>query len=205
MIRLISICSMSARSPRIQAGGGASVLAMKMRRRRACDSSSAMTSRQRLLASSLSNSISRLRTSLRTCGDDAARAQAVATDVGEDLPDLAQRRIRMLEQDFPGIGIAQDRAQRLVDFVRQRRRELAHDRQPRCVDELLLLPLHRHVAIGYGTDELVRGGHDHDQECRQRQRCHVGQSARMRCTAHQNQEHDDRHPAEGGGADAPRR
>ena len=36
-----------------------------------------------------------------------------------------------------GLGIAKDRAQRLIDLVRQRGRELAHDRDPPDVGDVL--------------------------------------------------------------------
>ena len=58
--------------------------------------------------------------------DDLARAPIVLADVVDDRADLVEVRRRMLHEQRRRLGIAQDGAERLVDLVRQRRRELAH-------------------------------------------------------------------------------
>ena len=45
----------------------------------------------------------------------------------------SRRGRHAFEQHVRGIGIAQDRAERLVDLVRDRRGEFADDRKPRCM------------------------------------------------------------------------
>nr|WP_321786662.1 hypothetical protein [Paraburkholderia sp. J94] len=51
---------------------------------------------------------------------DFIGAQGVALHVGEDFPQFVGVEIRCLDQQFRRIGIAQNRAQRLPDFMRDR-------------------------------------------------------------------------------------
>ena len=82
--------------------------------------------------------------------DDVARAAHVLSDVEEDVADLVEVRGLALEQARAGVGVGEDRRQRLVELMRQRHGELAHGRDSRHVGELLLhLP-----ELGVGATAL---------------------------------------------------
>ncbi len=61
--------------------------------------------------------------------DHLARPQVVAADVGEDLGELLPAVAAACEHEVGGVGVGEDRAQRLVDLVRDRAQR-AH-RRPR--------------------------------------------------------------------------
>ena len=67
--------------------------------------------------------------------DDLARAFVVRADVRENRADLIEIRRGVLQEELGRLGVAQDRRERLIDLMRQSRRELAHHRDaPRVRD-----------------------------------------------------------------------
>ena len=69
--------------------------------------------------------------------DDGARALVVLADVGKNGADFVEVRRCVLQEQLRRLRVAQDRAERLIDLVRQRRRELAHHRDAAHVRDLL--------------------------------------------------------------------
>ena len=74
--------------------------------------------------------------------DHLGRPPVVADDVLETGPELAQVRLQPGQQPAPCLGVGEDRRQRLGQLVRERRRQLAHARNPVEMGELC------HVALG---------------------------------------------------------
>ena len=70
-------------------------------------------------------------------------AQIIVADVGDDFAQQVERRILATQQRLGGFRVAQDRAQRLIDFVGHHGRELAHRREPRGVRQLAMSLLRR--------------------------------------------------------------
>ncbi len=69
-----------------------------------------------------------------------ARPPVVAPDVAENLAHLLELSVSRREQHLGGLGVGEDRAEGLIDLVRDRGRELPHRRQARRLRELLLAP-----------------------------------------------------------------
>ena len=69
--------------------------------------------------------------------DDVARALVVVADVGKNRADFVEVRRWVLQEELRRLRVAQDRRERLIDLVRQRRRELAHHRDAPRVGDLL--------------------------------------------------------------------
>ena len=69
--------------------------------------------------------------------DDPARPLVVGADVGENGADLVEIRRGLLQVHLRRLGVAQNRRERLIDLVRQPRREVAHHRDPPRVRDLL--------------------------------------------------------------------
>ena len=70
--------------------------------------------------------------------DDLSGPHVVVADVVDDLPQLLDRDGLPAEQYLCRVRIAQDRAQRLVDLVRDRRGKLAYHGEPGDVSEPLI-------------------------------------------------------------------
>ena len=62
--------------------------------------------------------------------------QVVLADVGEDFPQLFERWMLGAQQDLRGLGVAENGAQRLIDFVRHDGRELADGCEARGLRKL---------------------------------------------------------------------
>ena len=74
--------------------------------------------------------------------DDFTRAAIVFHDVLKDGPELSDIRRVGSKETLRGLGVAEDRRERLIQLMRQRRRELAHRGDSRYVSEFVALPLH---------------------------------------------------------------
>ena len=85
--------------------------------------------------------------------DNGARTPVVLDDVGKDRPNLVEVRRCTLQEQLRRLGIAQDRAERLIDLVCQCGRKLAHHRHAADVRDLLPQELRlpfRLVALDLG-------------------------------------------------------
>ncbi len=90
--------------------------------------------------------------------DHVAGAQIVASDARDDAPQVLAAIDARLEDQLGGVGAGEDRAERLVDLVGDRSRQLAGDRQARGVREFGALLLHRHLGPATATSlEQQRG------------------------------------------------
>jgi hypothetical protein len=76
----------------------------------------------------------------------ALGALVVLADVLQDRADLVQVGRLVLHEQGRRLGVAQDRAERLVDLVRQRRRDLPHHRDPADVGDVLAQA--QHLLLG---------------------------------------------------------
>ena len=83
--------------------------------------------------------------------DHFARAVVVLADVGQNSAHFVEVWRGLLEQQLPGLGVAQDGAERLVQFVRERGGQLAHGGDAGNVNQFVAL-LHdlllRQLALG---------------------------------------------------------
>ena len=85
--------------------------------------------------------------------DNGARTLVVLADVGNDLADFLKVRGRVLHDKLRRLRVAEDRTEWLIDFMRQRRGELAHHCDAAYVRDLtpqelcLLLGLFRRADI----------------------------------------------------------
>ncbi len=79
--------------------------------------------------------------------DDFARAQPRAADVDQGGMQLVVCRRTASEQRFGGLGIGDDRAQRLVDLVRDRRRQFAGQGQARGLFEFRAMTAGRRLRL----------------------------------------------------------
>ena len=70
--------------------------------------------------------------------DNGARTLVVLDDVGKNRANLVEVRRCTLHEQLRRLGIAQDRAERLIDLVRQCGGELAHHRDAADVRDLVL-------------------------------------------------------------------
>src|SRR4029453_8137460 len=73
--------------------------------------------------------------------DHRAGTTIVGLDVVENRAQLSRVDSSVLQHALRGSGVREDGRQRLVDLVRQRRRQLAHDRNSPEVRELTPPPL----------------------------------------------------------------
>ncbi len=77
--------------------------------------------------------------------DHGPRPLVIFPDVGDDLANFREVRLLLLEIKFRRLRIAQDRAERLVQFVGQRSGQLAEHRHPPRVRQFL--PQLAHFAL----------------------------------------------------------
>jgi len=87
-----------------------------------------------------------LREQRAQAADHVARAQVVAPHVGKDLAQCVRMHAVRVEQHLRGIDVRQNRAERLIHLVRDRCGQLAHGREPRGMEQLATLPLHRELG-----------------------------------------------------------
>jgi hypothetical protein len=95
--------------------------------------------------------------------DDFAGSITVPNDTAQRLPDLAQVRRPAVKPPQGGVGIGDDRADRLIDFVGNRRREVPQGDDPVGVDKrqrVLLLGFEQahvfdrdHRLVGEGLEQ----------------------------------------------------
>ena len=136
--RFRSTCWIWMRSPRngtAPPGAGAWSSSVTPRRR-ASERSSDSTSRAASRRSKGWRSTSLPREQGPQPADHFAGPQVVAADVGEDLGELGPPVAAGIEDQVGGVGVGENRAERLVDLVRDRAQQLAGDRQARGVREL---------------------------------------------------------------------
>ncbi len=90
--------------------------------------------------------------------DNFAGTQIVAADTRHDAVQVLAPISARLQNQVRGIGARKNRAERLIDFVGNRGRQLASDCQPRRVCEFGALSLHRklRVAATAALDEQSR-------------------------------------------------
>jgi hypothetical protein len=79
--------------------------------------------------------------------DHLARAQIILADVGQDPPHLVKPPGARLQKQLGRIGVGQDRAEGLVDLMRDRGAQLAHHCETRRVGEPFV-GLLRALAVG---------------------------------------------------------
>jgi hypothetical protein len=107
--------------------------------------------------------------------DHLARTQVVPSDVGEDPANFVDGAFASVEDHLRRFGVRQDRAERLIDLVGDRRRQLTDGGQPSDVGELAApLPafvlgpvpspaLDEEKSDQDGLDGQDREGRDHDR------------------------------------------
>ena len=88
--------------------------------------------------------------------DYGARTLVVLADVGEDRADLVEVGRFILHEKLRSLRVAQDRAERLINLMRQRRGELAHHRDAADVSDLL--PQDLCVQFGLFVRSDIAGG-----------------------------------------------
>ena len=111
------------------------------RRRRASAPNKDSTSRTASLRSNGCRSTSCLASSARSRRITSLARRSSRRMSARMLRSSSRRSPPALEDQVGGVGVAQDRAERLVDLVRDRARQLAGDREPRRMRELEALRL----------------------------------------------------------------